>query len=80
MALPDNEVLTTQLYFPDDVSDSVYAAAPYRDRGERDTRNAEDGIAGGDLVGDGVLLSIRSHESTRGSGSLGLVLVGVDPA
>jgi protocatechuate 3,4-dioxygenase beta subunit len=37
-------VLTTQLYFDDDVSDRVYANAPYDDRGERDQRNDTDGI------------------------------------
>ena len=43
-------VLTSQLYFPDDVSDRVLATAPYDERPGRDTRNATDEIfpTGGD--------------------------------
>jgi protocatechuate 3,4-dioxygenase beta subunit len=35
---------TSQLFFDDALTDQVYAAAPYSDKGERDTRNADDGI------------------------------------
>jgi protocatechuate 3,4-dioxygenase beta subunit len=39
---------TTQLFFDDALSDSVYAGnAPYNTRGSRHTRNSEDGIYGG---------------------------------
>jgi protocatechuate 3,4-dioxygenase beta subunit len=43
-------VLTTQLYFPDDTTDTVLATAPYRDRPYRDTTNTTDTIlpTGGD--------------------------------
>ena len=37
-------VLTSQLYFPDDISDAVLAAALYRDRPGRDTTNDTDTI------------------------------------
>lgn len=38
-------VLTTQLFFDDDLTDSVYAGtAPYNRRGARDTRNDKDSI------------------------------------
>jgi protocatechuate 3,4-dioxygenase beta subunit len=40
----NRETLTSQLYFPDDVTDRVLAAAPYAERGARDTRNEDDGI------------------------------------
>ena len=44
--LDETTLLTGQLFFPDDVSDSVYAAvAPYNARGARDRRNDNDGIA-----------------------------------
>lgn len=39
-----NEVHTGQLYFPDDVSREVFEGAAYRDRGEMDTTNRQDGI------------------------------------
>jgi protocatechuate 3,4-dioxygenase beta subunit len=70
----DAEVLTTQLYFPDDVSDEVFTEEPYAGRGERDTRNADDAIAG-DPAAAGNLLTIRSP----GSSTVGLVVLGVDP-
>ena len=53
-------VLTTQLYFDDALSDKVFAARPYSERGERDQRNDADGIFEEALVmtattdGDGV--------------------------
>ncbi|MDQ1439169.1 MAG: hypothetical protein QOK43_2798 [Acidimicrobiaceae bacterium] len=37
-------VLTSQLYFPDDISDAVLALPPYRDRPLRDTTNDTDTI------------------------------------
>ena len=39
-----NLVHTGQLYFPDSVTDRVYANAPYSSRPGRDTRNAADSI------------------------------------
>ena len=46
----DGAVLTSQLYFPDDVSDRVLRHAPYAERPGRDTSNATDEIfpTGGD--------------------------------
>ena len=43
-------VFTSQLYFPDDVSDAVLSRAPYAARPDRDTTNASDEIflTGGD--------------------------------
>lgn len=44
--LDETTLLTGQLFFPDDVSDRVYASvAPYSTRGERDRRNDNDNIA-----------------------------------
>ena len=46
----DEAMLTSQLYFPDDVTDEVLASAPYADRPGRDTTNTTDEIfpTGGD--------------------------------
>ena len=40
----DREVHTGQLFFDDSFTDEVYTAAPYSSRGERTTRNDNDGI------------------------------------
>jgi protocatechuate 3,4-dioxygenase beta subunit len=46
----DDVLLTSQLYFPDDVSDQVLGLAPYAERPGRDTTNGTDEIfpTGGD--------------------------------
>jgi protocatechuate 3,4-dioxygenase beta subunit len=50
MVHADGAVLTSQLYFPDEISDPVLTGAPYAERPGRDTTNATDGIfpTGGD--------------------------------
>jgi protocatechuate 3,4-dioxygenase beta subunit len=62
-----DDVLTSQLYFPDEVTDVVLARAPYAERPGRDTTNATDGIfrTGGDPavvdvrpLGEGYLAAI----------------------
>jgi len=40
----DNQVFTSQLFFDEAVSDEVFANAPYAAKGQRNTRNANDGI------------------------------------
>ncbi|MGB8330269.1 MAG: intradiol ring-cleavage dioxygenase [Polyangiales bacterium] len=40
---------TSQLYFPEQVTTEVYATAPYVARGQKDTPNDSDGVAGGNL-------------------------------
>jgi protocatechuate 3,4-dioxygenase beta subunit len=58
---------TSQLYFDDALTDRVFAAAPYAERGARSTRNTADGIfrrGGPDL-----LLDVRPQE--RGGGYAG---------
>jgi len=44
MVHTQNAVLTSQLYFPDDISDAVLASPPYLDRPARDTTNDTDEI------------------------------------
>ena len=48
----DGYEFTSQLYFDDALTDLVHAQEPYAARGQRDTRNANDGIfrAGGELL------------------------------
>jgi protocatechuate 3,4-dioxygenase beta subunit len=72
--LDDSAVLTTQLYFDDDLTDEIHAQDPYAAHGTRDTRNADDSIAG-DPAANGNLLAT----SAAGTGTLGLVVLGVDP-
>ena len=42
--LPGGTELTSQIYFPDALSDRLYRDGPYAGRGERRMRNADDGI------------------------------------
>ena len=47
---PSGEVITTQLYFPDNISNGIYTRhEAYRDRGAKDTTNDSDG-AGANLA------------------------------
>jgi len=48
---------TTQLYFPEDVTDRVLAGPPYRERPGRDTTNATDTIFG--TGGEPAVLEVR---------------------
>jgi hypothetical protein len=41
-----NKAATTQLYFPDEVTNAVYARAPYDRHPNRDTTNATDRFLG----------------------------------
>ena len=61
---------TTQLYFPEEITDRVLATEPYRDRPGRDTTNATDTIfaTGGEPavlelrpVGGGYVAAARLH-------------------
>ena len=50
--LDNSTMLTTQLYFPDAVTEQVYANEPYVNRGGPDMRNGDDGIFDEALVLD----------------------------
>lgn len=62
---------TSQLYFDDTLTDQVFAQAPYDSRGERDTRNADDGIY--ENGGDQMLLAVTPD----GAGYAGAIDIGV---
>src|SRR3954449_515343 len=65
-------VHTGQLYFPDKLTSSVYAArTPYKSRGQKDTPNASDGIYGSG--GKQSTLRLTKH----GSGYVGRLALGV---
>jgi protocatechuate 3,4-dioxygenase beta subunit len=71
--LDTSTTLTTQLYFDDAVSATVYETEPYSTHAGRDTTNARDGVmrTGG---GTPPMLTL----STDGDGYLGLITISVD--
>jgi protocatechuate 3,4-dioxygenase beta subunit len=69
------DVLTSQLFFPDAYSVDVFASGAYAEFGPPDTTNATDGL-GGDIDRNGSLLSLSSLPS--GSGTLALLNLGVE--
>jgi len=64
--------VTTQLYFPDDVTDDVFTYPPYRSRPPRDTTNPTDSIFLGG--GDQTLLNVTGDPMTGFTGVLRLAL------
>lgn len=62
---------TSQLFFDDAEMDKLFAKAPYLPRGERDMRNASDGIfgerqAGGTVAGDHLTLDLVPAKDGKG--------------
>ena len=70
-------LLTSQLYFDEAYTESVYASGVYAQFGNPDTSLAEDRLAG-DVASDGTLLVTSEAETERGTGTLALLNVGVD--
>ena len=68
--LGDGRELTSQLYFPDALSDQIYAQGIYAGRGERRMRNEEDGIFRR-LDGDAPLAAM----ARRGDGYDGAIVI-----
>jgi protocatechuate 3,4-dioxygenase beta subunit len=67
--LDNTTALTTQLYFDDDITDDVYAGAPYDSDGQRSTTNRNDGI-----FDERMLLTV----SEDGDGYLGVMTFDVE--
>jgi protocatechuate 3,4-dioxygenase beta subunit len=74
MAHARGRAYTSQLYFPDEITDAVFARPPYRERPGRDTTNATDEIlpTGGEPAvldlrpfGEGYLGASRLHLPSR---------------
>lgn len=74
--LAEATILTGQIFFPDDVSTSIYQSqAPYNERGaERDTLNADDGIAR--RAGSASLAAVE----TASGGYLATMIIGMNAA
>lgn len=48
--LNDNELVTTQTFFPDPVSDRIYLGEPYNQRDPRDVYNVNEGVSPADIM------------------------------
>jgi protocatechuate 3,4-dioxygenase beta subunit len=64
---------TSQFFFDDSLSDQVFALQPYASRGQRDTRNADDGI----YNGGGIQLLLNLQGDTT-KGFTGAMNIGLD--
>ncbi|MDX2202406.1 MAG: intradiol ring-cleavage dioxygenase [Hyphomicrobiaceae bacterium] len=74
--LDTTRLVTGQIYFPDDLSERVYAThTPYMSRGRPDTTNAQDGLfREGEREGGGMVLTVE-----EGGGPLSaFLLIAVD--
>jgi hypothetical protein len=67
----DDVVHTGQVFFRDSFTDAVYRRAPYRGRGARDKRNADDSI----FLDGGSRSLLRMR--TTGKGYTGSITLGV---
>lgn len=66
----DKTRITTQLYFPDDVTGAVYREAAYAERGGKDTSNSADEFGGDD---QNLLMSVvRDGDRHVATGTLGV--------
>ncbi len=73
--LDDSTVLTSQIYFDDDLNSEIFQQAPYQ--GDPDTTNAEDSISGGDPASNGTQ-AVASDDADL-AGTRALLVLGVDP-
>ena len=74
-----NELLTTQLYFPDDLTDSIHRTEPYAARHPTPYRNSDDRVMYWGLDGDepvGVYPTMTTEARTQ----IGTITVGVKRA
>lgn len=76
MAYTDQgRLVTSQLYFPDTVSEAVYRTGPYAARGPHPVTNDDDGIFPGDAAGGSLIGQVTEH----GEGYKVSLTVGVTP-
>ena len=69
----DRSFVTSQMYFPDDITDIIYLAEPYSVRGPRSTRNENDGI----LTGDTTKRALLGQVTPNGDGHVVSLTIGV---
>jgi len=74
--LDDATVLTSQMFFDADYTKSVYSTAPYSEFGLPDTSNSADSIAG-DPQAEGTLLHTVAGETSKGTGTVALLNLGI---
>ena len=67
--------VTSQLYFPDEVTDRAYAAAPYNQRTRGRTTNATDGLLRGSPADQNLLAAVAA----AGSGYRASLTIGIAP-
>ena len=65
--------VTSQMYFPDDITDIIYLAEPYSARGPRSTRNENDGT----LTGDTANRALLGQVTKNGDGYVVSLTIGV---
>ena len=73
--LDDTTVLTSQIFFDDELNSEIFRSAPYR--GDPDTTNLEDSIAGGDPAENGSQATASTDDALRGTRAL--LVLGIDP-
>ncbi len=71
----EGHLVTSQMYFPDTVSEAVYQTEPYAARGPHPVTNDDDGIFPGDTVDS----SLIGHVTENGEGYTISLSVGVTP-
>jgi len=74
--LDNATVLTSQMFFDPDYTKSVYSAAPYAQFGLPDTSNSSDRIAGNPEA-EGTLLHTVAGQTSKGTGTVALLNVGI---
>ncbi len=69
---------TSQFFFDDTLTDSVYTQSPYNTRGSRNTRNSNDGIYNSLSTTDKVGLTLQTSKTS--DGYAGIINLGVNVA
>ena len=72
-----NELLTTQLYFPDDLTDSIHRTEPYAARYPTPYRNSDDRVKFWGLEGDEPA-GVYPTMTTAGNMQIGTITIGVN--
>ena len=73
--LDDSTVLTSQIYFEDELNSEIFRESPYR--GDPDTTNTEDSVSRGDPASNGT--QAFASEDAQLAGTRALLVLGVDP-
>ncbi len=71
----DNTLVTSQLYFPEDVNQTVYTSTLYKARGQKDTPNASDMVYLPTNMGERTVLKMQKQgESYQASLTVGVAV------